>query len=201
MKAMSAIRRKAGWVQMVAHSVSPACFSGSLRYKLFSHLQTSLVRDENGSSLIEFAFCFVILIAFTIGLVQVCFGYYSYNMISELAREGTRYAIVHGSTCKTSAGASCTASVSNVQSAVTGFGLPNLSAGTLTVGPSSAAAMWPGTGADCSGGAGSEAPGCPVKVTVTYVFPIQIPKFSWNTLQLSTTNLTISTSSQMIILQ
>src|ERR1700727_887685 len=92
----------------------------------------SMARREEGDSLVEFALTFPIVLAFLLGLTAMCLGYYTYEWISECAREGTRYAIVHGANCETSAGASCTATASDVNSFVSSIGLPNLGGGTMT---------------------------------------------------------------------
>lgn len=173
-----------------------APFSRSRRAAPFSERDAALATNESGSVLVEFAITMCILFAFTIFLIQICFAYYSYSLISELAREGTRYAIVHGSTCKTSAGVSCTAGTTDVQNAVNSAGFPNIGGGALTVTPS-----WPGTGLGCIGGSGSEEPGCPAEVVVQYKFPFTFPAISWPGLTLSTTEFTLSSTSQMTILQ
>jgi Flp pilus assembly protein TadG len=151
-----------------------------------------LAHGDSGESLVSFALSIVVLFGLIFGLVQICFAYYSYEMISELAREGTRYAVVHGSTCETSTGSSCTVKAPAVNSYVSGIGLPKIGGGTLT-----AATTYPGgmgtTG--CPDGAGSEAPGCYVQVTVSYCFPYKVP------LLLSSKPLTMSSTSKMIIIQ
>ena len=149
-----------------------------------------LAHDDSGESLVSFAFSIVVLFGLIFGLVQICFAYYSYELISELAREGTRYAVVRGSTCETSTGSSCTVTASAVNSYVAGIGLPSIGGGTLT-----AATTYTGTGTSCAGGAGSEAPGCYVQVTVSYSFPYKVP------LILSSKPLTMSSTSKMLIIQ
>jgi hypothetical protein len=99
--------------------------------------------------------------AFIFGFIELSLAFYSYDLISELAREGTRYAIVHGSTCVTASGTSCTASAASIGTYVSGIGLPNLGAGTMSV-----AVSFPD---------GNEAPSSRVKVTVNYVFPYKVP--------------------------
>jgi Flp pilus assembly protein TadG len=139
-----------------------------------------LAVEERGESLVMLALTLPILLGFTFGLMQLCLVYYSWNMISESARQGARYAIVHGATCETSAGASCTASAATVQSYVEGLGWANLGGGTMSV-----AATYPD---------GDEAPGHRVLVTVTYSFPYNI-KF------VTSRSISLSSSSEMYILQ
>lgn len=139
-----------------------------------------ITRGEQGDSLVEFALTFPIVLAFLLGLTAMCLGYYTDEWISECAREGTRYAIVHGANCETSAGASCTATASEVNSFVSSIGLPNLGGGTMT-----ANTTYPD---------GDEVSPHRVQVTVSYTFPYRIPWVSSATLSLSST-------SEMYILQ
>jgi Flp pilus assembly protein TadG len=138
----------------------------------------SAVRAEDGDTLVEFALTFHILAALLFGLIQVCIAFYAYEAISDLAREGTRYAIVHGSTCETGAGASCTATASSIQTYVKGIGLLNSNSLTVT-------ATFPD---------GTEAPGSRVKVVVQYTSPYKIP---WMT----TSPISMSSTSEMYIIQ
>jgi len=140
----------------------------------------SAARSERGESLVAFALTIPILFAFIFGLMQVCLAFYTYEWISECAREGTRYAIVHGSTCQAGTGASCTVAAPGVNTYVAGIGLPNLGGGAMTV-----ATTYPD---------GDEVPPHRVKVNVTYVFPFNIPFVQSNTLSMSST-------SEMSILQ
>ena len=116
---------------------------------------------ESGQSLVEFALTFSILMTFIFALIEICLAFYSNGMISESAREGTRYAIVRGSTCLNSSQVSCTTSVAGIRSYVLGLGLPNLAGGTMTVTPS-----FPDI---------NQNPGSRVKVDITYSFPIRLP--------------------------
>jgi Flp pilus assembly protein TadG len=139
-----------------------------------------LVRSECGEALIMQGLSLPILLSFVFGLMQVCLLYYSWEMTSEVARQGARYAIVHGSTCETTSGSSCTVTAAQVESYATGLGWPNLGGGTMSV-----VATFPD---------GAQTPGDRVLVTVTYHFPYKIP---WVT---STTEI-ISSSSEMYIMQ
>ena len=137
------------------------------------------LRDDRGQSLVEFAITFSILMGFVFMVIEVCLMFYTYCMISECAREGTRYAAVHGSTCQTAALASCTASASDINKYVAQLGYPNLANGTMLV-----STTFPD---------GSEVPGSHVQVAITYVFPITlafVPSNAWK----------FNTSSTMTIL-
>jgi hypothetical protein len=115
---------------------------------------------------------------FVFALMELCLVFYSYGMISESAREGTRYAVVHGSTCTTYAGASCTVTAAQIQTYVSGLGFPNPGGGTLTP----VATFSPNT------------PGSTATVQVTYSFPIRMPL-------LPTRAISLSTQSAMTIVQ
>jgi Flp pilus assembly protein TadG len=94
-------------------------------------------REDQGSSLVEFAliaFMFVMVLA---GVVEVGRMVLVYNTIANAAREGTRYAIVHGADQTVSPsgpGNPCTCT--DVKTVITNFasaGLVNTSAMTITV--------------------------------------------------------------------
>jgi len=115
-----------------------------------------------------------------LGFIQVCFLFYTYDAISELAREGTRYAIVRGATCTTSYGTSCTATASDVNTFVSGIGLLNSTKNGMQI-----ATTYPD---------GNQAPGSRVKVTVQYVYGFTLPFTNMRPLS-------ITASSQAFILQ
>ncbi len=135
----------------------------------------NLVRSETGSSLVEFAICCPVLFGFVFGLMQVSLAFYTHEYISELAREGTRWAMVRGSGCS-----GCTASTSSVEAYVSSIGLPNLAGGKMHV-----VASYPD---------GNETAPDPVEVTVTYIFPYKIPF-------VTSSNLTMTSRSEMPIVQ
>jgi Flp pilus assembly protein TadG len=138
------------------------------------------LRSEAGGSLVEFAITIPFMLSFIFGLMELCIACYTHELISEVAREATRYAIVHGATCITGSGSSCTASASSVNTYALATGLPNIGGGTLT--PST---TYPD---------GGEAPGDRAQVKVTYLFPLYIPF-------VSKTTLTMSATSTMCIIQ
>ena len=129
---------------------------------------------EEGSSLVEFALSIPVLLTFFFGLIQVCIATYTRAAISECAREGTRYAMVHGSTCETPTNASCTLTASAINTYVSGASWPNIGGGAMTVNT---------TFPD-----GNENPGSRVQVTVTYAFPFRIPYIPASTLSLTSTS-------------
>jgi Flp pilus assembly protein TadG len=124
---------------------------------------------------VEFALCSAILLTLAFGVLVLSMAVYAYHFISEAARQGTRYAMVRGSTCQFSS--PCAATSAEVQSYVQGLAFPGINPNRMTV-----TTNWP-SGND---------PGDPVEVTVTYTFPLSIPFVPSQTL-------TMTSSSQMTI--
>jgi Flp pilus assembly protein TadG len=142
---------------------------------------SEFVREETGETMIGFALSASVLFVFIFGLTTMCLGFYTYQAISEMAREGVRYAIVHGSTCETSSGSSCEVTASQVNTYVQSLGFPNVGGGNMTVNTT-----YPD---------GGEAPNADrVAITVTYTFPWSYPFGGSKTV-------TMSSTSEMYIIQ
>ena len=145
-----------------------------------AHSLRALFRHEQGSTLIEMAVTLPVLFTLLFCFMEICLAFYSRDMISESAREGTRYAKYHGASCPTSSNPTCEATATQVNSYVAGLGWPNLAGGAMTV-----ATTYP---------SGNEAVGSLVQVKITYVFAIKmafVPKSS----------LTMSSTSEAYIVQ
>ncbi len=56
-----------------------------------------LRRSESGQALIEFALIAVFLILLIVGFLELVLMVHTYNVLADSAKEGVRYAIVHGS--------------------------------------------------------------------------------------------------------
>ena len=54
------------------------------------------LRGERGETLIEFAYASLIFFAMVFGALEFGIGVWNYNLVSNLAQEGARYAAVHG---------------------------------------------------------------------------------------------------------
>jgi Flp pilus assembly protein TadG len=119
-------------------------------------------RNEEGSTLVEFALCSGVLFMSLFGVFGLCGALYSYNFVSEAAREATRYALVRGSAC--TGFADCNMTSAQINSLVQNLGYPGLNPSNMT-----AAATWSGSNVPIN------APGNTVSVTVTYNFPLTIP--------------------------
>ncbi len=139
-----------------------------------------LAQGECGGSMIEFALTFSAMMTFVFVLMEICIAFYTYSMISECARETTRYAIVRGSTCLTASSTSCTASTATINAYPATLKIPNIGGGTMSVNT---------TFPD-----GSNVPGNRVNVSISYTMPIKLPFVPTN-------SLSFSTASQMYILQ
>ena len=143
-------------------------------------------RADSGSALVEFAFCSVILLTLTFGILASCMALYSYHFISHAAREGTRYAIVRGSSCSTNGNftSDCpVASSAAIQTYLRSLALPGIPSSYLT-----STTTWSVDGTHWSSTPTNyNAPGDIVKVTVNYSLPVSVPFVSSRTLSMSST--------------
>jgi Flp pilus assembly protein TadG len=143
------------------------------------------LKGEGGNNLIEYAIVFMFFISMLLGIVDFSRALYSYHFLSNAAREATRWAAVRGATCTNDGSCTAAASPADIVAYVTNITPPGVNPTNLTTTPS-----WPGTGT-CAGV--NNNPGCPVDVTVSYQFNFVVPF-------IRTTPLTLSSSSEMIIL-
>jgi Flp pilus assembly protein TadG len=91
-----------------------------------------LMHCESGGTLVETAISISVLLTFIFGAIEVGLMLYSYHFVSYAAREGTRYAIVRGSTCSGFSSA-CPAAASDIQNYVSGLGFPGIDISTSDV--------------------------------------------------------------------
>ena len=170
----------------VAHA-GVASWLGGMRLHIARRIRRAS-RDESGSSIVEFAMASIILFTLVFGVMAICLALYSYNVVSEAAREATRYAIVRGSKCNSFT--DCNIDQTGLQTYVQGIGFPGITPSSLTV----AATATSATGTVCTATlTPCNKPGNPVQVTVTYTFPLVIPFVPSRTLTMSSTSqMTIS---------
>ena len=164
-------RESTWWAKARIEMAGQAPWKRKSRIRSWSDRRMS---SDEGSSLVEFAVSIPVLLTFFFGLIQVCMASYTRAAISECAREGTRYAMVHGSSCETSSNASCTLTASAINTYVSSNSWPNLGGGSLTV-----STTYPD---------GNESPGSRVQVAVTYAFPFRIPMIPASTLTMTSTS-------------
>ena len=53
-------------------------------------------RGESGQSLVEFALSILFVLLLIFGIIELTVFVYTYNVLADAAKEGVRYAIVHG---------------------------------------------------------------------------------------------------------
>ena len=152
------------------------------------------IRSEEGATLVEFALACSMLCLMLFGIIQVSLLVYTYDFVSEAARDGARYAIVRGTKC--TGLSDCNATSAQIQTHVQSLNFPAINTSTLT-----ATAVWyqaasapPNmTWSTCTV-TPCNIQGNAVKVTVQYPFPLGIPFWGRQTVNLSN-------SSQMVMSQ
>ena len=149
---------------------------------------------QSGQAMVEFMLVVIFVFLLFVSMIQMILLMHAYNTLADSAKEGVRFAIVHGtgfgSGCSGPGSVNLTPSVScsdtslncathcdNVVNAVTHFtavSFQNVSSSNVTVSydPSSANTNNTNFGAACS------QPGCAVKVTVSYTYT-PLFGFSW----------------------
>ena len=149
------------------------------------------LREEEGSSLVEMAVASVIFLAMLIGAFQVAMALFAMNFVADAAREGSRYAMVRGSTSCTNTPSltNCNASGDQVQTYIRSLHYPGINASKLTATTSwsKASTTMPTTWTACTSGT-CNAPGSQVKVVATYAYSMAVPfvrKFSINLTSIS----------------
>ncbi len=160
--------------------------------------ETQYSLREDGASIVEMALASAVVFGMLFGVIYFSFALYTFHYTSEAAREGSRYAMVRGSTSCTNTPnlTNCNATNSQIQTYVQDLGYPGIDAAnkmTVTTTWYTASASQPTTWARCSTGT-CNAPGNIVKVQVTYTFPLSIPFYAKKTLNLTST-------SQMVVAQ
>ncbi len=153
------------------------------------HYRFPGARRQSGQSLVEFSLVIFFIFILFVSVLQMILMMHAYNTVADAAKEGVRYAIVHGTGNSNCSGpgdptqnpvVTCTNSnATNVQTAVVDFAAvsfqgvttsdvtvsynPADSNGTCANGPCS-------TGTPPSANLGCSAPGCMVKITVSHAY-------------------------------
>ncbi len=153
--------------------------SNGLAARLSNRLRR-LPESQDGSSLVEFAVTLPVMFMLLFMFMELCLMFYTHDMISEVAREGTRYAMVRGASCPSSTNPTCEVTAAQVNAYVNSIGWPNIGGGTMTVNTT-----YPD---------GNESVGSRVQVKVTYVFKITMPF-------VPTQSITMTSTSVMYIIQ
>ena len=150
------------------------------------------VREEEGSAAMEFAAAAAVFFMTMIGLMKICLAVYTYHYVAEVAREGTRWAIVRGTSCRGfSSRCPANADGSDTTAYVKSLSYPGISPSLLTV--TSAYSQYP-VGRACTPSTSCNNPGDLITVQVQYAFPLDIPFMPKRTLNMTS-------SSSMVIQQ
>jgi len=150
------------------------------------------LRKTEGSSILELALVSAILFAVLFGVIQFAWAFYAYNFVSEAAREAARFAIVRGSTsCANTPNLTyCNATPAQIQNYVQSLGYAGLNSSkliaTTTWCAQTVSATYSMTWPSCASST-ANSPGNAVNVVVTYAFPLNIPFWKNQTLNLSST--------------
>ena len=130
-------------------------------------------KGERGSYIIEFGLSFALFFGIILGILDVSRGIYAYSFLAGAAKEGSRYAMIHGSSSGSKA------SSSDVQGVVQKYLIGMVDPGSATV-----TTTWNPT---------SENPGSIVTVKVQYTYA---PITSW-----LVGNWTLQSNSQVMVMQ
>ncbi|MDR3745762.1 MAG: TadE/TadG family type IV pilus assembly protein [Acidobacteriaceae bacterium] len=179
----------------------------------------SLLKNKEGSSLIEYALSASIFLMILFGFIQFSLAFYTYNYMSDAARTATRYAVVRGPdscTLDTVTDPNCNLNPSKFTSNtdptknpllafLSSVSYPGIKPQNMSVNATwliasqdvNGVTTWttacpnPATNLDANG-LYCNAVGNAVKVVVTYSFPINVP--SWKNMTIP-----ITSTSQMVI--
>jgi Flp pilus assembly protein TadG len=171
---------------------------------------------EQGSTLVEFAMAFTILLTIMLGIMDFSRAMYAYHFLSNAAREATRYASVRGSSFATACtnplpvAYNCKAATTDITAYVQSIvapgvyesgGTANSSCGSPSVGQLNVCTTWSGTAPSGAAGAcntanGNNSPGCLVQVKVLYNYGFTLPFVSKNV-----SNITMTSTSETVIQQ
>ena len=160
-------------------------------------------RMERGSTLVEFALVLIVLMVMMFGIIDFARALYTYHFVANVAREGTRYAIVRGASCNPALSGCEAESLNSIPPYIQGLGTG------IGIDPSliSVTATWPGPPANSTTNCSNDQPGCLVRVQVTYPFKFIFPLMPTQTCTLgsgasqTTANICMSSTSQMVISQ
>jgi Flp pilus assembly protein TadG len=127
----------------------------------------SLKHGEKGQTMVEFSLVFLILIVMIVGFIETVIFVHTYNVLADSAKEGVRYAIVHGANSSAHTGPTCPcgpidgAAGTGVVKTYAQYSLHDTSTMTVTVNYN------PGS---ANGAAACNKPPCLVQVTVSYPY-------------------------------
>lgn len=129
---------------------------------------------ERGQVLVEFAFAAFIALTLILAVVDFGRALFTYDLVANAARLGTRYAVVRGTGCPVrTLPTPCPATVSDIKSSIVSQS-PGVDPATLSSGISVSYGPLPiAPSTSCT--ATQPDPGCWVAVTVSYPFSFLLP--------------------------
>jgi Flp pilus assembly protein TadG len=147
------------------------------------------IRSVEGAAVVELALISSILFAMVLGAMETCLAFYAHHATAEAARQGSRWAMVRGSTSCTNTPnlSDCNATAAEIQTYVSELGYLNIPTSDVTVSWLTASGLQPSTWSACSTGT-CNLPGNEVQVVVTYPFATHIPGFPHTTWNISSTS-------------
>jgi Flp pilus assembly protein TadG len=150
---------------------------------------------ERGSTLVEFAFIFVITLVLMFAMIDFARALYSYHFVTHAAREAARFASVRGQSCSTSI-SPCPAQNQDIVNFVTAITPLGIDPGSVQVYPATVANGEP----ICVAGSLPAYPGCPVSVQVNYAFNFIFPASFYNLapVSFSAAQINMSSTSQIV---
>jgi Flp pilus assembly protein TadG len=184
-------RNFAGTVALLGAEVATA--RGRLRRR---------IANDTGGAVLEMAMSSAILFAMFFGVFEIALASYTSNYVTDMAREGARYAIVRGSaSCgNTPLLSNCGASAAAITAYVKGLKYPGINPADLTVSvtyltgtSSTSTGSMVTTWATCTSDV-CNLPGNMVNVAASYSFGLSIPFVPAKTIN-------VSSASQMVIQQ
>jgi Flp pilus assembly protein TadG len=164
----------------------------------------NIVHHDAGGSLVEMAISSLILCTMFFGIFEVTMACYTYNAVSEAARESARWAMVRGSKCSTYTVSQdhCGATSDDIQNYAKASTKINWSQCTTaspcvtatwlkatTVSGTSTSTTW----ATCTGGCSAD-PGNLLVVSISYPYALTFPMYR-------TFNINLTSTSEVIVSQ
>lgn len=146
-------------------------------------LARTIICEEVGSSLIEYALVFLLLMTMLLGIADFARALYADHYLSNAVRDASRWAAVNGSTCASDSSCTAPAQPSDISNYITKNVPLGIDASKVTV-----TSNW-ATTPSCP--APTDAPGCAVQVQGQYQFNFIFPFVSKQTLTFTSVSQTV----------
>jgi hypothetical protein len=139
----------------------------NVRYKVKSRM---VRKHQSGQAAVEFLLTVILVMLLILAFVELIMMLFAYNVVADAAKEGVRFAIVHGTLSNSCNGPgdplngslTCDASKAGVITAVTNYA--NHSGQTVAAGEIAITYTNPTGGAACS------SPGCGIQITISHPY-------------------------------